>query len=150
MDDRPTTAQVNTVHLAWDVMLGLGTLLALLSVWYGISWVFRRDMPKSRLFLWIASAAGVLSVITMEAGWVITEVGRQPWIARNYLRVEDAATGNEGVWVTFLAVVALYLVVAVVLILVLRSMSRRFREAELDETDVPYGPRQPRTPMPPR
>jgi cytochrome d ubiquinol oxidase subunit I len=146
VDDRPTTAQVNTVHLAWDVMLGLGTLLALLSVWYGITWVFRRDMPQSRLFLWVASAAGVLSVITMEAGWVITEVGRQPWIARNYLRVEDAATGNEGVWVTFLAVVALYLVVAVVLILVLRGMSRRFRQAELDETNVPYGPRQPPTP----
>lgn len=146
VDDRPTTAQVNTVHLAWDVMLGLGTLLALLSVWYGISWVFRRDMPKSRLFLWIASAAGVLSVITMEAGWVITEVGRQPWIARNYLRVEDAATGNQSVWLTFLTVVALYLVVAVVLILVLRGMSRRFRQAELDDTDVPYGPRQPPTP----
>ena len=109
-------------------------------------WLFRRDMPKSKLFLWIAAAAGVLSVITMEAGWVVTEVGRQPWIARNYLRVEDAATGNQGVWITFFAVVALYLAVAVVLILVLRSMSRRFRQAELDESDVPYGPRQPPTP----
>ena len=110
VDARPTTAQVNTVHLAWDVMVGLGTLLFLLSVWYGMSWVFRRDMPKSKLFLWIASAAGVLSVITMEAGWVVTEVGRQPWIVFNYLKVEDAATGNTGVWITFLAVVALYVV----------------------------------------
>ncbi len=145
-DSRPTTAQVNTVHLAWDVMIGLGTLLALLSVWYGISWLFRRDMPKSKLFLALAAAAGVLSVITMEAGWVVTEVGRQPWIARNYLRVEDAATANQGVWITFLVVVAIYLAVAAVLILVLRNMSRRFRQTDLDESDVPYGPRQPPSP----
>jgi cytochrome d ubiquinol oxidase subunit I len=145
-DERPTTRQVNTVHLAWDLMIGIGTLLMLLSLWYGATWVFRRDMPKSKLFLWIAASAGVLSVICMEAGWVVTEVGRQPWIVRDYMKVEDAATGNEGVWVTFLAIVVLYIVVAVVLILVLRSMSRRFRERGLDETEVPYGPNPPPTP----
>ena len=47
------------------------------------SWLFRRDMPKSRWFLRIAASAGVLAVITMEAGWVVTEVGRQPWIVYN-------------------------------------------------------------------
>ena len=40
----------------------------------------------------------------MEAGWVVTEVGRQPWIVHNYMKVEEAATANTGVWVTFLAV----------------------------------------------
>ena len=54
-DERPTTRQVNTVHLAWDVMVGLGTLLFLLSAWYWLTWIFRRDMPKSKLFLRIAS-----------------------------------------------------------------------------------------------
>jgi cytochrome d ubiquinol oxidase subunit I len=101
-------------------------------------------MPKSKLFLLIAAAAGVLSVVTMEAGWVVTEVGRQPWIVRNYMRVEDAATGNTGVWITFLAVFAIYVGLAVTVILVLRLMSRRWREGEKDE-DVdsggPYGPR---------
>ena len=47
----------------------------------------------------------MLAVITMEAGWIVTEVGRQPWIVYNLMRVEDAATGNTGVWVTFLGVV---------------------------------------------
>ena len=48
-------SQVNTVHLAWDIMIGLGTLLFLLSVWYGLCWLFRRDMPKSKWFLRVAS-----------------------------------------------------------------------------------------------
>ncbi len=143
-DERPTTRQVNTVHLAWDVMVGLGTLLFLLSVWYWVAWIFRRDMPRSKLFLRVASVAGVAAVLAMEAGWVVTEVGRQPWVVRGHLKVADAATTNDGVWITFIAVVILYLALAVAVVLVLRSMSRRFRREDdaLVEGDVPYGPRE--------
>ena len=146
VDERPTYHEANVVHLAWDVMVGLGTLLFLLVLWYAGSWIFRRDMPRSRLFLWCASGAGVAGVLAMEAGWVVTEVGRQPWVVRGHLKVEDAATTNSGVWITFIAVVALYLVVAVTLTCILRSMSRRWREERGDvasEAEVPYGPREP-------
>jgi cytochrome d ubiquinol oxidase subunit I len=143
-DQRPTIRQTNTVHLAWDVMVGLGTLLLLLSAWYAASWIFRRRMPASRWFLRAAACAGVLGVLTMEAGWVVTEVGRQPWIVYNRMKVEDAATGNTGVWITFLAVVVLYTIVGVTTILVLRGMSRRFRRAEgFTDHEVPYGPSEP-------
>ena len=94
-DERPTTAEVNVVHLSWDIMVGLGTLLLLLSVWYGATWLFRRDMPKSRWFLRFASVAGVAAVVALEAGWVVSEVGRQPWIVYNLQKVEDAATGQH-------------------------------------------------------
>jgi cytochrome d ubiquinol oxidase subunit I len=148
-DQRPTTRQVNVVHLAWDVMVGLGTLLSLLAAWFALSWLFRRDMPHGRWFLRIAASAGVLAVLAMEAGWVVTEVGRQPWIVYNLMRVADAATGNTGVWITFLGVAAVYLVVGVTTVLVLRLMSRRFAQAAADrrdDSDVPYGPRpSPRT-----
>ena len=87
-------------------MVGLGTLLFLLALWYWACWIFRRDMPKSKWFLRLASVAGVAAVVTMEAGWVVSEVGRQPWIVYNLMKVEDAATGNTGVWVTFILVVA--------------------------------------------
>jgi cytochrome d ubiquinol oxidase subunit I len=143
-DERPTNSEVNVVHLAWDIMVGLGTLLLLLSLWYGGAWLFRRDMPRSRLFLWVASVAGVLSIVAMEAGWVVTEVGRQPWIVNNYMKVGAAATSNEGVWVTFLVILGLYIGVAVTLILILRSMSRRWRaQPALAEQEVPYGPAAP-------
>jgi cytochrome bd ubiquinol oxidase subunit I len=140
-DERPTTRQVNTVHLAWDVMVGLGTALFLLSVWYAASWIFRRRMPASRWFLRAAACSGVLAVITMEAGWVVTEVGRQPWIVYNQMKVADAATANGGVWITFIAVVVLYAAVGTTTILVLRGMSRRFRRADdFVDDDTPYGP----------
>jgi cytochrome d ubiquinol oxidase subunit I len=79
----------------------------------------------------------------MEAGWVVSEVGRQPWIVYNLMKVEDAATANTGVWVTFIGVVVLYLGLAVTTILILRNMSRRFRRNDVDDVDVPYGPRSP-------
>jgi cytochrome d ubiquinol oxidase subunit I len=140
-DERPTISETNVVHLAWDIMVGLGTLLFLLSLWYAASWVFRRRMPTSRWFLRAAASAGVLAVITMEAGWVVTEVGRQPWIVYNLMKVEDAATGNTGVWIMFVSVVVLYLALGVTTIAVLRSMSKRFRRAGgFVDHDTPYGP----------
>ena len=49
------------------------------------------------------------AIVAMEAGWVVSEVGRQPWIVYNQMKVEDAATGNTGVWITFVVVAALYI-----------------------------------------
>src|SRR5262249_17318431 len=140
-DQRPTIPEVNVVHLAWDLMVGIGTVLALLSVWFALTWLFQRDMPRTRWFLRIAAAAGVLSVLALEAGWVVTEGGGQRGIASTMVTVPGAATENRGVWVTFLTVAAVYVVVAVTTVLVLRIMSRRFADAGPGDEDVPYGPR---------
>ena len=142
--DRPTVQEVNVVHLGWDLMVGLGTLLFLLSLWYGANWIVRRRMLTNRVFLILAACSGVLAVVTMEAGWVVTEVGRQPWIVYNYMKVEDAATANTGVWITFIAVGLLYLALGVTAILVLRGMSRRYRRGGgFVDTDGPYAPSEP-------
>jgi cytochrome d ubiquinol oxidase subunit I len=98
-------------------------------------------MPQSRWFLRGAAVTGILSVVTLEAGWTVSEVGRQPWIVYNMMKVADAATANTGVWMTFFVVVILYAALGVTTILVLRGMSRRARAQEgFEETDAPYGP----------
>ncbi|MBK5288502.1 MAG: cytochrome ubiquinol oxidase subunit I [Acidimicrobiia bacterium] len=140
-DERPTYAQVNTVHLAWDLMVGIGSALAALAAWFGFVWWRKRDLPKTRWFLRAAAAAGAASVVALEAGWVVTEVGRQPWIVRDFMRVEDAATTDQGVWITFLIIVAVYTAVAAATILVVRSMTRRWRAGEAPEGPGPYGPK---------
>ncbi len=143
--ERPTIHEVNVVHLAWDLMVGIGTLLFLLTLWWWASWIFRRDMPKSRWFLRASAATGVLAVVCLEAGWTVSEVGRQPWIVYEKMKVEDAATANTGIWITFIGVIILYVGLGITTILVLRQMSRRFREGggRSGEADVPYGPSEP-------
>jgi cytochrome d ubiquinol oxidase subunit I len=79
----------------------------------------------------------------MEAGWTVSEVGRQPWIVYNLMKVEDAATANTGVWITFILVTLLYLGLGITTVLILRKMSKRFREREVGEHEVPYGPSDP-------
>ena len=84
------------------------------------------------------AVSGIASVVALECGWIVTEVGRQPWIVYNVMRTEDAVTKADGIWITFTAVVVLYAALGTALILTLRAMARRWRANE--EPEVPYGP----------
>jgi cytochrome d ubiquinol oxidase subunit I len=136
--DRPP---VNAVHLAWDVMVGLGSALTALALWFAVVWWRRRRLPRTRWFLRAGAVAGIASIAALEAGWVVTEVGRQPWIVYHVMRVEDAVTTVGDLWISLLIVVVLYTALGVTAILVIRSMAARWRRADLADEDVPYGPR---------
>jgi len=140
-EDRPPVRAVNTVHLAWDLMVGLGTALFLLALWY--AWVYwrRRDrLADMRWFLRAAVAAPVAAYICVESGWIVTEVGRQPWVVYQILRTQDAVTNtSEGaVWTSLIVVMCLYAALAASAVLVIRGMTRRWRSRELEETAIPY------------
>jgi cytochrome d ubiquinol oxidase subunit I len=137
--NRPSN--VNIVHWAFDVMVGIGTLLVLLALWFAVAYWRRRDVPTSKLFLWPAAAAGVLTYVAIEAGWIVTEVGRQPWIVYNIERTSDAVTQSDGVWVSFTVVALLYAALGTATVVVLRVMSRRWRRQDLADEEAPYGPR---------
>jgi cytochrome d ubiquinol oxidase subunit I len=141
-NDRPPA---NTMlHWAFDTMVGIGSAFIALGLWFAIAWWRRRDLPRSKWFMRAAAISGGLAIVAMESGWIVTEVGRQPWIVYEHLRTTDAATDAGGVPVMFAAIVVLYTVVGVATVLLLRAMARRWRERELSEQDVPYGPRSPR------
>ena len=135
--DRPP---VNVVHLAWDTMIGLAGALLALAAWFGFVWWRRRDLPRTRWFLRAAAMAGVASVVCMEAGWVVTEVGRQPWIVYQLQRTTEAVTRADGVWIVLGVTTVVYSLVTIGTVLVLRSMTRRWRAADAVEPTVPYGP----------
>ncbi len=125
-------------------MVLIASGLALLAAWFGFVWWRKRDLPNTRWFLRCAAISGVAILVTIEAGWFVTEVGRQPWIVYNVLRTKDAVTGHGGIWLTFAIIVALYVLVAVGLIGTLRVLARRWRaQDELADSDIPYGPRGP-------
>jgi cytochrome bd ubiquinol oxidase subunit I len=138
-DDRPPA---NTLlHWAFDTMVGICSAMILLGLWLGIAWWRKRDIPKTRWFLRAVAVSGVAAIVALECGWIVTEVGRQPWIVYEVMRTEDAVTQASGVWVSLAVVVVLYIALGVTTVLVLRAMSRRWRAAETDDVDVPYGPR---------
>jgi cytochrome d ubiquinol oxidase subunit I len=142
-DDRPP---FNTMlHWAFDTMVGICTALIALGAWLAFAWWRRRDIPQTKWFLRATAVSGVAAVVALECGWIVTEVGRQPWIVYNIMRTEDAVTQADGVWVTFALVLALYAVLGAALVITLRAMSRRWRAEGDSESDVPYGP-APETP----
>src|SRR6185312_11179180 len=105
-DDRPPA---NTMlHWAFDTMVGIGTMLIALGLWLGIAWWRKRDIPQTKWFLRAVAVSGVASVVALECGWIVTEVGHQPWIVYNVMRTKDAVTNADGIWVTFTLAVLLY------------------------------------------
>ena len=140
-EDRPP---VNIVHWSFDIMVLVASALALLAVWFGFVWWRKRRLPKTKWFLRAAAVAGVAILVTIECGWFVTEVGRQPWVVYNTLRTKDAVTSHGGIWLTLVIIVALYALVATGLITTLRVLARRWRsQDEGADSDVPYGPRGP-------
>jgi cytochrome bd ubiquinol oxidase subunit I len=110
---------VNVVRVAFQTMVGIGMLLALLAVIYLFVRARHGRLPRSDWFYRGIVAAGPLSVVALIAGWVTTEVGRQPWVVYGVMRTSAAVTGAKGIPVgyTVLALAYLGLVVAVLWIL---------------------------------
>ena len=138
-NDRPPDDTL--LHWSFDAMVGICTLLIGLGIWLAVGWWRKIDFARSRWFLRATALSGAAAVVALECGWIVTEVGRQPWIVYNVMRTSDAVTHANGIWVTFALVLGLYIVLGATLIIVLLAMSRRWREGE--ELSVPYGPDPP-------
>ncbi|HEY7622008.1 MAG TPA: cytochrome ubiquinol oxidase subunit I [Solirubrobacteraceae bacterium] len=120
--DRPP---VNVVRVAFQTMVGIGTLLALLSVLHLVTWFRRRRFVESRLFFWGVVAAGPMSLVALIAGWVTTEVGRQPWVVYGVMRTAAAVTGAGGIPVGYATLVVVYIALAFAVAWILLRLARR-------------------------
>src|SRR5207302_9328332 len=107
--DRPP---INLVRFAFQTMVGIGTLMAILGIVFLVVRVRRRRLPESKWFYRAAVLAGPASVVALIAGWVTTEVGRQPWVVYHVMRTSAAVTGAAGVPVGYATLIAVYLALA--------------------------------------
>jgi len=141
-DERPPA---NTLlHLSFDTMVGIGFALLALAAWLAFAWWRWRDIPRTPWFLRAVAASGAAAIVAVWAGWIVTEVGRQPWIVQGFMRTSEAVTEAEGIWFAFAGVILLYVALGAAAILVLRGMARRWREqGEGSEAETPYGPSAP-------
>jgi cytochrome d ubiquinol oxidase subunit I len=119
--DRPP---VNVVRYAFQTMVGIGSLLALLSIVYLVVRVRRKRLPESTWFYRALVVAAPLSVVALIAGWVTTEVGRQPWVVYRVMRTSEAVTGASGIPVGYGTLAAVYLALATGVVWVLLRLFR--------------------------
>ena len=142
-DERPPA---NTLlHLAFDTMVGIGSALLLLGLWLLWSFWKKRQMPPTPWFLRAVAVSGAGAILALWSGWIVTEVGRQPWIVYQKMRTSEAVTNAGGVWFTFGLLLLLYVTIGTVAVMVLRRMSRRWREdadADAEDTAAPYSPQE--------
>jgi cytochrome d ubiquinol oxidase subunit I len=127
LDDFPLdeTPPVAIVHVAFQVMVGIGTLLVLLSLYVICFAGWRRRLPDGPMFLLAVTLAGPLSLVALEAGWVVTEVGRQPWIVHRVARTADMVTSAPYVGWMLLATAVIYGSIAAGTLAALRLLARR-------------------------
>ena len=115
---------VNVVRGSFQTMVGIGLLLGLIAVVYLAVWIRRKRLPRSAWFYRALVLAAPLSVVALIAGWVVTEVGRQPWVVYRVMPTNAAVTGAHGIPVGYAALAFTYLVVACGLAWVLRRLAR--------------------------
>ncbi len=136
--DRPPVVWL--IHLCFDVMVGLGFLLLLAGLWALYEYLRRHRLPPQRPFWLLGAVSGVAAIAATECGWVVTEVGRQPWVVYRLQRTAAAATTNGGVVATLTMIIVLYAALGVATLLILRALARGWRRGEATEAGVPYGP----------
>jgi len=107
---------VIVVHFAFQIMVGIGSFLALISlIFFFFRWR-KKELIYHPLFLKIITFCIPLGYIALEAGWTVTEVGRQPWIIYKVMRTADAVTPMPGIQYSFYITLFVYSFLSVVLV----------------------------------
>jgi cytochrome d ubiquinol oxidase subunit I len=125
--DRPSTV---LVHLAFQLMVAIGLGLLGLGLWTGIARVRRKRLPEGRWFLRAVVLAGPAAFAAIEAGWIVTEVGRQPWVVQDIMRTAEAVTARPGIGWHLAGTILVYALLAVASSWLLLRLARRPREGE--------------------
>ncbi len=119
--DRPP---VNVVRISFQLMVSIGTFLAALSAFYLYMRVRRKRLPAGAWFYRALVVAGPLSVVALIAGWVTTEVGRQPWVVYEVMRTTEAVTAADGIPLGYATLAAFYACLVVAVAWILRRLAR--------------------------
>jgi cytochrome d ubiquinol oxidase subunit I len=114
---------VNVVRFAFQTMVGIGTLLALLGLIYLVVRIRRRRLPSSAWFYRAVVLAGPAATVALIAGWVTTEVGRQPWVVYKVMPTADAVTGAGGIPVGYATLVVTYIALGFAVAWILRRLA---------------------------
>jgi cytochrome bd ubiquinol oxidase subunit I len=138
LDTVPVDRQppVNVVRVSFQLMVGIGTLLAALGAIYLFVRIRRKRLPGSAWFYRALVLAGPASVVALIAGWVTTEVGRQPWVVYKVMLTDEAVTGASGIPVGYATLAASYVGVGIGVVWILRRLARMPMDPPSAERDA--------------
>jgi cytochrome d ubiquinol oxidase subunit I len=127
------------VHLSFDGMVGLGLFIGFLAAVFWLLALRRRSAPTHRRLLLGLVAAVPASVLAMEAGWFVTEFGRQPWVVYGIMRTSDAVTTAPALGLTFAVFIVIYAGLALTTARLLLMLAARNRDhpAAVSSSDKP-------------
>jgi cytochrome d ubiquinol oxidase subunit I len=135
-EDWPPVART---HFAFDVMVGAGSAMAALAVVAALLAWRKRGLPDHPWFLRAVVAAGPLGLVALEAGWCVTELGRQPWVVRGALRTRDAVTPFPHLAAPFFGFTVLYLFLGAAVVFLLYNQLRKAPATEGAPPSVHHG-----------
>jgi cytochrome d ubiquinol oxidase subunit I len=115
---------VKPVHFSFQIMVGLGTMMWLVTVWVAVVLMRRRSLTGNRRLLLALAIAAPFGFIATEAGWTVTEVGRQPWVVQGLVRTADAVTPMPGLIVPMTLFALLYLMLGAIVVALIARMVR--------------------------
>ena len=138
LQDVPRDEWPNTraVHWSFDIMVASGMLTGLVGLWAVWLWWRKRQLPDGIWFLRSLVVIAPLGFLAIETGWIVTEVGRQPWIIYQVMHTSETLTPMPGLWLPLATFTALYLTLSVILIFVLRYQFARVNEIQADHSPL--------------
>jgi cytochrome d ubiquinol oxidase subunit I len=113
IDERPPT---KVVHFAFQIMVGFGFLMMIIGMIYFLMRWRKWDYIHNKWWLRIVAIATPFGFIALEAGWTVTEVGRQPWIIYGVMKTKDALTPMPGIQYSLIVIVIVYLILTLTVI----------------------------------
>jgi cytochrome d ubiquinol oxidase subunit I len=139
-EDRPP---INVVRIAFQTMVGIGTGLAALAAFFLFVFFRKKRIPRSKWFYRAVVLAGPSAVIALIAGWVTTEVGRQPWVVYEVMKTEEAVTGANGIVFGYAALVVVYVVLTCATVWAVRRIARTPFDEDIAALEVGPPPIEP-------
>ena len=121
---------VNVVRADFQIMVGIGSMLLALALFTLVVLLRRKKLPDARWFYMALIAAGPLATVALIAGWIVTEVGRQPWVVYHVMLTSQAVTGAPGIPIGYGALIVVYACVAAGVVWMLRRLAARPLELE--------------------
>jgi cytochrome d ubiquinol oxidase subunit I len=119
---------ITVTHIAFEIMIAIGSVMMLIGILYFVAIWKKQSWLSKKWFLNLFILSTPFGFIALEAGWTVTEVGRQPWIIQGVMRTSEAVTPMPGIQYSFYLFSVVYIILSIAVILLLKRQIKMVPE----------------------